>query len=57
MKKDLDYCPSPQQIREAMQEIKLNWSPKEEEKRRVCGRSQNYTVPLVETSDLPHPEE
>ena len=56
-KKDFDYCPSPQQIREAMQEIKLSWSPKDEEKRRVCGRPRDYTVPFVETSALSLPEE
>ena len=53
-KKDFDYCPSPQQIRE---EIKLSWSPKDEEKRRVCGRPRDYTVPFVETSALSLPEE
>lgn len=56
-KKDLDYCPSPQQIQEAMQEIKMGWSPREEERRRVCGRDRDYTVPFVETSDLLYPAE
>ncbi len=38
---NLDYCPSPKQIREAMREIKMGWSAREEEKRRVCGRPQD----------------
>jgi hypothetical protein len=55
--RDLDYCPSPKQIREACIELRMKWTEKEEEKRRVCGKTEEYTIPVIVMDGVAIPPE
>ena len=46
---DQEYCPTPSEIREGCRLLRMEWSEKEEMKRRVSGHMVNYSVTVVDS--------
>jgi len=46
---DQEYCPTPSEIRESCRLLRMEWSEKEEMKRRVRGHAVAYSVIVVDT--------
>ena len=53
LKMDQEYCPTPSEIRESCRLLRMEWSEKEEMKRRVRGHMVNYSVTVVDSEFVP----
>lgn len=44
-RRDVEYIPTPEDIERGAAEAREQWSEEEENRRRVCGKRQNYRFP------------